>query len=109
MKKQQKGKWKPDQLCMRLTELCYYDTEAAAEQYFSQYLHDAGLCSMLLNILTDRRYEGSDAQMGAARITAMMQPSVLRGYKEVLAALQQDPVVWKHPFPDGIPAWMNED
>ena len=101
------GKWNRKRLCLLLTELCYYDTEPAALEYFSRYRQDPALCGMLLSVLADKTYEGSDVQMGAARILSQMHPDVLCGHTKELLALQADPVVWKRPFPDGLPDWIN--
>ena len=66
------GCWNEERLCMLLTELCYIDTEPAALQYFSRYRQDPALCGMLLSILKNEEYDGSDVQMGAVRILAQM-------------------------------------
>lgn len=102
------GVWNRERLCMLLTDLCYIDTEPAALKFFSRYRQDPALCGMLLSILSDKECEGSDVQMGAARITAQMHPDVLRENREQLLVLQSDPVIWKRPFPDGFPDWLND-
>ena len=56
---------------------------------------------MLFSFLLDDYYDGSDCQMGAARLISKLDRQMLRTKKELLLKAQENEVYWKRPFPPG--------
>lgn len=70
------------------------------DRFFGNYLNDETLADMLFSFLLNDDYDGSDSQMGAARILSKMDRQLLRARKELLLQAQSNEVYWKRPFPD---------
>lgn len=70
------------------------------DSFFDAYLDDEDLADMLFSFLLDDHYDGSDSQMGAARIISKMDRQLLRKKKGLLLQAQRNEVYWKRPFLD---------
>lgn len=69
------------------------------ENFFAMHLADEELLDFLLSFLLDDYYDGSDCQIGAARIIAKMDRQLLKRKKTLLLQAQENEVYWKRPFP----------
>lgn len=77
--------------------------------FFQDYLDNADLAELLFSFLLDDYYDGSDCQMGAARLVAKMDQRLLKSKKELLRKAQKNEVYWKRPFPyDERLEWLEE-
>ncbi len=74
--------------------------EEYIDRFFDDYLNDENLADMLFSFLLNDDYDGSDSQMGAARIISKMDRQLLQAKKELLLQAQSNEVYWKRPFPD---------
>lgn len=70
------------------------------EDFFEMHLADEELLDLLFSFLLDDYYDGSDCQMGAARIIAKMDRQLLKRKKTLLLQAQENEVYWKRPFPN---------
>lgn len=70
------------------------------DSFFDDYLNDENLADMLFSFLLNDNYDGSDSQMGAARIISKMDRQLLQAKKNLLLQAQGNEVYWKRPFPD---------
>ena len=68
--------------------------------FFQDYLDNADLADLLFSFLLDDYYDGSECQMGAARIIARMDKQLLKSKKALLLQAQENEVYWKRPFPN---------
>ena len=66
--------------------------------FFRDYLDNADLADLLFSILLDDYYDGSDCQMGAARLISRMDKQLLKSKKALLLQAQENEVYWKRPF-----------
>jgi len=95
------GIWNKDDLYEYLVMSCNMDFEEYMNRFFDDYLDDENLADMLFSFLLDDAYDGSDSQMGAARLIAKLDRRVLQAKKELLLKAQENEVYWKRPFPPG--------
>lgn len=95
------GVWIKDYLYEYLVWSCNIKFEDYIENFFSDYLNDGNLADMLFSFLLDNDYDGSDSQMGAARLISKLDRQVLQAKKEFLLKAQENEVYWKRPFPPG--------
>ena len=70
------------------------------EDFFEMHLADEELLDLLFSFLLDDYYDGSDCQMGAARIIAKMDRQLLKRKTTLLLQAQENEVYWKRPFPN---------
>lgn len=68
--------------------------------FFDNYLNDENLADMLFSFLLNDDYDGSDCQIGAARLISKMDRQLLQTKKELLFKAQSNEVYWKRPFPN---------
>lgn len=94
------GVWNRDYLYEYLVWSCSIQFEAYIDRFFDGYLHDERLADMLFSFLLSDDYDGSDSQMGAARLISRMDRRILRQKKELLLKAQGSEAAWKRPFPD---------
>lgn len=92
------GVWDHDRLYDYLVAICHKFSEQA-EAFFLDYRTDEALADLLFSFLFDEDYDGSDSQMGAARVISRMDPQLLRKKKDLLLKAQANDVEWKRPFP----------
>lgn len=93
------GIWNKDYLYEYLVWSCDMKFKEYINQFFSSYLNDEDLADLLFSFLLDDYYDGSDVQMGAARLIAKLDRQLLRAKKELLLKAQENEVYWKRPFP----------
>ena len=67
--------------------------------FFQSYLDNTDLADLLFSFLLDDYYDGSDCQMGAARLISNMDRKLLKDKKDLLLQAQKNEVYWKRPFP----------
>ncbi len=95
------GVWNKDYLYEYLVWSCNTRFEEYINRFFSDYLNNENLADMLFSFLLDDCYDGSDSQMGAARLIQKLDRQLLRAKKELLLKAQENEVYWKRPFPLG--------
>lgn len=95
------GVWNRDYLYEYLVWSCNSRFEEYINRFFSDYLNDENLADMLFSFLLDDYYDGSDSQMGAARLIPKLDRQLLRAKKELLLKAQENEVYWKRPFTSG--------
>ena len=93
------GIWNKDALYEYLVWSSNVQFQAYISDFFSSHLQDENLAELLFSFLLSDEYDGSDCQMGAARLIAKMDRRVLRAKKEFLRKAQENEVYWKRPFP----------
>lgn len=102
------GTWDKERLYEYLVQHCYRFSEQI-EIFFMEYRNDEGLADLLFSFLFDDEYDGSDSQMGAARVLQKMDRQLLRKKKDLLLKAQANEVDWKRPFPhDEYLEWIDE-
>ena len=94
------GIWNKEYLYEYLVWRCNARFQEHIDRFFAGYLDDEDLADLLFSFLLDDSYDGSDAQMGAARILSKMDRPLLQAKKELLLKAQRNEVYWKRPFPD---------
>ena len=95
------GIWTKNYLYEHLVWSCNVKFKDYIDKFFSDYLNDENLADMLFSFLLDDYYDGSDCQMGAARLISKLDRQMLRTKKELLLKAQENEVYWKRPFPPG--------
>lgn len=95
------GVWNKDFLYEYLVWSCNIRFVAYIDRFFSDYLNDENLADMLFSFLLDDYYDGSDSQMGAARLISKLDRQLLEAKKELLLKAQENEVYRKRPFPPG--------
>ena len=93
------GIWNKDDLYEYLVWSSNVRFRAYISRFFSSHLQDENLAELLFSFLLSDEYDGSDCQMGAARLIARMDRQVLCAQKELLRRAQENEVSWKRPFP----------
>lgn len=96
----QDGSWNKDYLYEYLVWHCDIRFWEYIDCFFAGYLADENLADLLFSFLLDEDYDGSDSQIGAARILSKMDKQLLQAKKELLLKAQSNEVCWKRPFPD---------
>lgn len=91
--------WNKDNLREYLIWYSNSDFKQYIEDFFEMHLADEELLDFLFSFLLDADYDGSDCQMGAARIIAKMDRQLLKRKKTLLLQAQDNEVYWKRPFP----------
>lgn len=94
------GVWNKDYLYEYLVWSCNVRFEEYVNCFFSDYLSDENLADMLFSFLLDDNYDGSDSQIGAARLISKLDRPLLQAKKELLLKAQSNKVYWKRPFFD---------
>lgn len=94
------GVWNKDYLYEYLVWSCYASYEEYISRFFSDYLDDENLADMLFAFLLDDYYDGSECQIGAARLVSKLNRHLLQAKKELLLKAQANEVYWKRPFRD---------
>lgn len=92
------GEWDKDKLEEYLIQSCNKDFNLKIKLYFAQFRKDENLVDLLFSFLLDDYYDGSDSQMGAARVISRMDHQLLRKKKDLLLRAQENEVDWKRPF-----------
>lgn len=101
------GVWNNDYLYEYLVWNSNIRFQEYINRFFDDYLNDETLADMLFAFLLNGDYDGSDCQMGAARLISKMDKQLLQAKKELLLKAQSNEVYWKRPFPDGKDsAWL---
>ena len=93
------GIWNKDDLYEYLVWSGNVRFQAYISSFFNSHLRDENLAELLFSFLLSEEYDGSDCQMGAARLIAKMDRQVLCAKKELLRKAQENEVYWKRPFP----------
>lgn len=105
------GTWDKERLYEYLVQSCYQFSEQI-ENFFMEYRNDEKLADLLFSFLFDDDYDGSDSQIGAARVISRMDHQLLRKKKDLLLKAQASEVYWKRPFPpflnDEYLEWLEE-
>lgn len=91
--------WNKDNLREYLIWYSNSDFKQYIEDFFEMHLADEELLDFLFSFLLDADYDGSDCQMGAARIIAKMDRQLLKRKKTLLLQAQDNEVYWIRPFP----------
>lgn len=94
------GIWNKGYLYEYLVWRCNIRFREHIDRFFAGYLTDENLADLLFSFLLDDEYDGSDSQMGAARLLAKMDKQLLQSKKELLQKAQSNEVYWKRPFPN---------
>ena len=94
------GVWNKDYLYEYLVWHANIKFTDYIDRFFDNYLHDENLADVLFSFLLNADYDGSDSQMGAARILSKMDRQLLQAKKELLLQAQGNEVCWKRPFLD---------
>jgi len=94
------GVWNKDYLYEYLVWSCNINFEEYIDCFFKDYLDDENLADMLFSFLLDDYYDGSDSQMGAARLISKLDRQLLQTRKELLLKAQSNEIYWKRPFYD---------
>lgn len=94
------GAWNKDNLCEYLIWHSNSNFTQYIDDFFDIHLADEELLDFLFSFLLDDYYDGSDCQMGAARIIAKMDRQLLKRKKTLLLQAQENEVYWKRPFPN---------
>ncbi len=102
----QDGAWDMEKLCEYLIQSCSIRFEQQLDSFFANHRSDGTLAGLMLDILISEDYDGSDAQIGAARYLRQMDEAVLQSKREKLQLAQKNGVYWKRPFQDNPPAWL---
>ena len=103
------GEWDKDKLKEYLIQSCSTDFNLKIRLYFAQFREDENLADLLFSFLLDDDYDGSDSQMGAARVISGMDRRLLRKKKDLLLRAQENEVFWKRPFlHDEHLEWLEE-
>ncbi|MCM1183410.1 MAG: hypothetical protein NC337_08555 [Roseburia sp.] len=103
----QDGIWNKEYLYEYLVWSANIRFKEYINRFFGDWLADEGLADMLFSFLLNDDYDGSDCQIGAARLIARMDRRLLRDKKELLLRAQCNEVHWKRPFPDAESlAWL---
>lgn len=101
------GVWNKDYLYEYLVWSCNIRFKEHINSFFDDYLNDENLADMLFSLLLNDDYDGSDCQMGAARLISKMDRQLLQAKRELLLKAQSNEVRWKRPFPDAEnPDWL---
>ncbi|MCM1044499.1 MAG: hypothetical protein NC417_03215 [Candidatus Gastranaerophilales bacterium] len=95
------GVWNKDYLYEYLVWSCNARFKEYTNRFFGDYLNDENLADILFSFLLDDYYDGSDSQMGAARLISKLDRQLLLAKKELLLKAQENEVYWKRPFPPG--------
>lgn len=93
------GVWNKEYLYEYLVWHCNMRFSGYIDRFFDSYLNDENLADMLFSFLLNDDYDGSDSQMGAARVVSRMDRQLLRKKKDLLLKSQTNEVEWKRPFP----------
>ncbi len=102
------GTWDKERLYEYLVAGCHQFSKQI-ETFFMGYRKDENLADLLFSFLFDEDYDGSDSQMGAARVISGMDHQLLRKKKDLLLKAQKNEVFWKRPFPhDEHLEWLEE-
>ena len=94
------GVWNKEYLYEYLVWRCSTRFQEYIDSFFDSYLDNEDLADLLFSFLLDDNYDGSDSQMGAARLLSRMDRRLLQAKKELLMKAQGNEVYWKRPFPD---------
>lgn len=94
------GVWNKDYLYEYLVWRSNIRFQAYIDRFFEEYLMDENLAELLFSFLLNDDYDGSDCQMGAARLISKMDRQILQAKKDLLLQAQKNEVYWKRPFPD---------
>lgn len=103
------GGWDRERLKEYLIQRCDTRFTAQIDRFFGGHRTDAALADLLFEFLLSGDYDGSDCQMGAARVIAKLDRGVLRKKRDLLRRAQEAPVLWKRPFPEGTDLRWLED
>lgn len=103
------GIWNKELLYEYLVQSCNQNLSTQIEAFFLKYRNDGRLAELLFSFLMNADYDGSDSQIGAARLLAKMDRQLLKDKKELLLKAQENEVYWKRPFPqDEDLKWLEE-
>ena len=103
------GTWDKKRLYEYLVARCDQTFSKQIKTFFMEYRNDENLVDLLFSFLFDEDYDGSDSQMGAARVISEMDYQLLKKKKELLLKAQVNEVFWKRPFPhDEHLKWLEE-
>ena len=91
------GTWDQERLYEYLVASCHKFSKQI-EAFFMEYRNDENLADLLFSFLLDDDYDGSDSQMGAARVISRVDRRLLRKKKDLLLKVQTNEVDWKRPF-----------
>ncbi|MDE6252948.1 MAG: hypothetical protein K2M78_09995 [Lachnospiraceae bacterium] len=94
------GVWNKDYLYEYLVWDSNIEFKEYINSFFQDYLDNEKLADLLFSFLLDDYYDGSDCQMGAARLISRMDKHLLQTKKELLIKAQNNEVDWKRPFSD---------
>ena len=102
------GIWDKERLYEYLVAICH-EFSKQIETFFMEYRNDEDLADLLFSFLFDDDYDGSDSQIGAARVLQTMDRQLLKKRKDLLLKAQEKEVAWKRPFPhDKNLEWLEE-
>lgn len=93
------GVWNREVLYEYLVQSCNRAFSGQIEAFFLEYRSDEKLADLLFSFLLDEDCDGSDSQMGAARLIAQMDKQLLKKKRALLLKAQENEVYWKRPFP----------
>ena len=96
------GVWNKDYLYEYLIQSCNREFSEYISAFFADYKSDEKLADLLFEILLDDYYDGSDAQMGAAKYIGKLSKELLMQKRDLLLKAQKNEVFWKRPFPHTI-------
>lgn len=94
------GEWNKEYLYEYLVWYSNSHFKKYISDFFQDYLDNADLADLLFSFLLDDYYDGSECQMGAARIISKMDKQLLINQKALLLQAQENEVYWKRPFPN---------
>ena len=92
------GIWNKEYLYEYLVWHSNKEFKTSIDDFFKQHCKDEDLINLLFSFLLDEEYDGSDRQMGAARIISQMDKGLLKNKKNMLLQAQKNEVYWKRPF-----------